>query len=135
MPIGININCKEHDFATWILNGEKTIETRTTPSLRPYVGKTVGIIRTGCGKAHLVGFVEIRGEIHYLSYDAFRDDYDRHRVPEGSSYDFFLDKYGYVLKCPTWLATPIPVHTRGNVARFISSYDLFHGVTEQKQAI
>ena len=49
--VGININDKTQDFTGQILRGEKTVETRRTNSLRPYVGKRVGIVRTGRGRA------------------------------------------------------------------------------------
>mgnify|MGYP001086420749 CR=1 FL=1 len=41
---GIHINVKHQDFVKQILSGEKTMETRDTDSLKPYVGKRVGII-------------------------------------------------------------------------------------------
>ena len=37
--MGININCKHQDFIGEILSGKKTIETRNTPSLDPYLGQ------------------------------------------------------------------------------------------------
>ena len=48
---GININDKTQPFTDQILHGQKTIETRNTPTLHPHVGKRVGIVRTGKGPA------------------------------------------------------------------------------------
>lgn len=95
--IGIHINCREKDYDELILNSVKTIETRNKPTLRKYIGKRVGIIRTGKGKACLVGYATIDKEIVYETERLFRGDYDKHRVDKGSSYDYKNGKYGYRL--------------------------------------
>ena len=65
--IGININDKHQLFTEQILNGSKTIETRSSKSLHPYIGKMVGIIRTGKGKATLVGYITIKAVKKYCN--------------------------------------------------------------------
>lgn len=97
--IGININDKTQDFTDQILRGEKTIETRDTNSLRPYIGKRVGIVRTGKGKATLVGYANLEEPIIYNNAEEFRADQDKHLVEAGSDFDIKPDqkKYGYPL--------------------------------------
>lgn len=115
---GININCKKQAFTDEILNGSKTVETRNSHSLRPYVGKRVGIVRTGKGRAMLVGFCTIAAEIFYADHDAFQLDYDRHLVADGSFYDCQKSKYGYILT-DVVACDPVPIFSKGIVAREI----------------
>lgn len=99
--IGININDKHQPFTELILSGIKTIETRNTPSLHPYIGKRVGIIRTGQGKATLVGFATIGEPIYYASKEHFRNDESKHCVRQGSKYDINENgKWGYPIINP-----------------------------------
>lgn len=94
--MGININCKYYPFTDMILSGQKSIETRNTKSLHPYVGKTVGLIKTGCGQATLVGYATIGKPIYYSNEEEFRKDEARHCVHKGSKYDIGSQgKYGY----------------------------------------
>ena len=85
--IGINIrNTKEARFADLIINGDKVLESRETDSLRPYVGKRVGIIRTGEGKAKLIGTALI-GEPIVADEYTFRKLEQFHLVKENSKFD------------------------------------------------
>lgn len=119
---GININSRRYDFCAWILARFKDIETRTAPTFRPYIGKRIGLIRTGCGQAQLVGYATVTREIIYTSEEAFKVDTARHMVrPEMRPYDFASAKhgvkYGYVLADVHRLDQPVPVTSRGIVAR------------------
>ena len=117
--MGININDKTQDYTAQILSGEKTVETRRTNSLRPYVGKRVGIVRTGKGRATLVGFATIGEPIRYEHQRQFRADYARHRVAAGSPHDCGPGgKFGYTLT-DVEATKPRPVTSRGIVARKI----------------
>jgi hypothetical protein len=117
--IGININDSAQDYTAQILCGVKTIETRRTNSLRPYVGRRVGIIRTGVGPAMLVGFATIGQPVRYRDRDEFAADRHRHLVAAGSPHDCGEDgKYGYALTGVESI-TPVPVTSRGIVARKI----------------
>lgn len=117
---GVNINDKQIPFTDLILEFLKTVETRNTRSLHSLVGQRVGIIRTGCGKALLVGYVDIVEEIEYKDVDAFREDYKRHLVEPGTKYDIKPNgkKYGYVLANPE-RCEPTPVTAKGIVIRNI----------------
>ena len=117
--VGININDKHYPFTDLIFSGTKTIETRKTPSLNPYVGKRVGIVRTGKGKAMLVGFATIGEPNHYQTEKQFRNDEDKHCVVKGSLYDIdAAGKWGYPLINPVKIK-PIYVTNKGIVARKI----------------
>ena len=81
--MGININDKFQPYTRQILDGLKTVETRRPKSLHPYIGKRIGIIRTGLGKgtkATLVGHATIGEPIRYATPEEFAADYDRHLV-------------------------------------------------------
>ena len=116
--MGININSKQIDFAGLICSGEKTLETRSTDSLRPYVGKRVGIIRTGKGKAELIGFVTItKGK--WVGYREFRMLESKHLVPAGSEFDATAKgKYVYTLTDPCFTKAET-VTTKGIISRKI----------------
>ena len=117
--IGININDKDYPFTEWIFSGIKTIETRRTKSLHPYVGQRVGVIKTGKGKATLVGFATIGTPIYYKTKAEFRKDENKHRVYEGSQYDIDdIGKWGYPIINPVRVM-PIYINSKGIVARQI----------------
>lgn len=117
--IGININDKHQPFTDLILSGKKTIETRRAPSLNAYIGKRVGIVRTGKGKAALVGFATIGEPIHYKTEEHFRSDEAKHCVTKGSKYDIDdLGKWGYPIINPIKVK-PTYVTSKGIVARKI----------------
>lgn len=117
--MGININDSRQGFTALILDGQKTLETRNTDSLRPYVGKRVGIIRTGKGPATLVGFMTIGEPIIYINREHWQEDQDLHRVEAGSKYDFKVIKYGYRLS-QVEPCEPQVITSRGIVARRIT---------------
>ena len=98
--MGININCKHQDFIGEILSGKKTIETRNTPSLDPYLGKRVGLVRTGKGPAMLLGFATIKESFIYYDRQSFDADYELHKVAPDSPY-YIKDagtKVAYILE-------------------------------------
>ena len=117
--VGININDKHQPFTDLILSGIKTIETRKSPSLNAYIGKRVGVIKTGKGKATLVGFITIGKPIHYKTEDQFRKDETKHRITKGSKYDIDDEgKWGYPILNPVRI-NPQYINSKGIVARQI----------------
>jgi SAM-dependent methyltransferase len=120
--MGININDECQDFTGQILRGEKTIETRKTRSLDPYIGERVGLVRTGVGKATLVGYATIGEPVVYDSVAKFRRDYEKHLVAPGSAFDIKDGvKYGYPVM-QVEAVDPRQVETRGIVARRLNPY-------------
>jgi len=118
-----NINDKKQRFTEQILEGLKTEETRTCHSLDSLIGKNVAIVRTGRGKAKIVGMCRIAGYTEYKTAEAFNKAYDRHLVAEGSAFDFSHSKsgykLGYILEDVKALENPIPCHAKGIVIRNI----------------
>ena len=122
--MGININDECQDFTGQILRGEKTIETRKTRSLDPYIGERVGIVRTGIPKqkATLVGYATVGEPVVYDSVAKFRRDYDKHLVAPGSAFDIKDGlKYGYPLM-QVEETEPRIVESKGIVARRVNPY-------------
>ena len=96
--MGVNINDKAAPFTAMILAGEKTVETRRKRTLDSVIGKRVGIVRTGKGKATMVGYATVGEPVRYESKEQFRLDYQRHRVEAGSQHDCGDEgKWGYPL--------------------------------------
>lgn len=97
---GINIrDDKETNYAELICKGKKTIETRDSNSLKPYIGKRVRIIRTGAknSKATIIGECTIGEPIIYLNETEFEKDINRHYVKKNSVFWIKSNaiKYGY----------------------------------------
>ncbi len=117
-PIGININDGKQDFTGQILRGEKSVETRDSDSLKKYIGKRIGLIRTGLGKAHVVGYATLGEPKFYDNRDDFNADYDLHQVDEGSDYHFDNAKhgikFGYPLHDVKHEPDPYPVDSLGH---------------------
>ena len=119
MQKGVNINDSGVPFTDLILAGAKTVETRGSRSLDSVIGKRVGIVRTGCGPATLVGYATIGKPHRYKSRAAFRADYCHHRIPAGSQYDAMAgERWGYPLTDVVAVAHK-PVMSRGIVLRSI----------------
>lgn len=116
---GININCKDIEYVEMILSGIKTIETRRTKSLHPYIGKRVGLIETGKGKAMLKGYATIVGIKEYTEQSAWDADRSLHQVPSGDKFTFNGYKVGYILADIERIDTPVIVTSRGIISREI----------------
>ena len=126
--MGINIRSDGNiDYASLIVDGEKKYESRKTDSLRPYVGKIVGIVRTGNGPAVAIGQVTI-GEPIVVDVEKFNRLRKQHLVPQGSKFDIDSDgtKYLYPMINPVRWDNEKPIKHRGIVSRKIQE----QGVTE-----
>jgi uncharacterized protein (TIGR02996 family) len=92
--LGINVNDRHQAFTDQILSGAKTIETRSAPTLHPYIGKKMGLVRTGKGKAMLVGYVTIGEPKLYTAESSFDSDFDSHLVGKDSPFHISKSKKG-----------------------------------------
>ena len=121
--MGVNINDSRQCFTDQIMRLEKTIETRSTRSLDSYIGRVVGIIRTGLGPAMLVGFATLGVPVFYANALEFDADNARHLVGIGSPHHITPSragvKWGYPISDVRSLEKPVPIHTRGIVSRRI----------------
>ena len=101
MDAGLNVrNEAGFLFADWIVDGLKTIETRRKANLDRLIGHRIKIIRTGQGKAQVIGEVTVTSSKHYTSKAQFEADYPQHLVRSGSQFDFDGSKVGYLLTNP-----------------------------------
>ena len=101
MDAGLNVrNEAGFAFADWIVDGLKSIETRRKPNLDRLIGHRIKIIRTGQGKAQVIGEVTVTGSKQYTSKAQFEADYKQHLVRSGSQFDFDGSKVGYMLTNP-----------------------------------
>ena len=127
MPtIGINVRSDGNiDYASLIVDGKKKYESRRTDSLRPYVGKTVGIVRTGNGPAVAIGQVTI-GEPIEVDVEKFNKLRNQHLVPQGSKFDIESDstKYLYPMINPVRWDNEKPIKSKGIVSRKIDEAKL-----------
>jgi len=117
--IGINVRSDgDIDYASLIVDGKKKYESRKTDSLRPYVGKTVGIVRTGNGPAVAIGQVTI-GEPIVVDAEKFNRLRKQHLVPQGSKFDIDSDgtKYLYPMINPVRWDNEKPIKSKGIVSR------------------
>lgn len=116
---GINI---QQPWSQLLLNGDKTVETRTYPLPGKYVGKAFWLIETP-GKyrnrvAMVVGIIVFETSILYLSRNQFIDDFKRHLVPvDHPLFGFKSDraKYGWEVAEATAVTPFQPLVRRGIV--------------------
>jgi predicted transcriptional regulator len=135
--IGINVrNDKDIDYASLIVDGKKKYESRKTDSLRPYVGKTVGIVRTGNGPAVAIGQVTI-GEPILVNAEKFDILRKQHLVPKGSKFDIDSDgtKYLYPMINPVRWDNEKPIKNKGIVSRKIQEQLDEYNVRKTKKFI
>lgn len=123
IEMGINVaNDVRTKYAHLIVIGKKTFETRNTNSLKPYIGKRVGIVETNKGlKAKLVGFVTI-GDPIVVGQLGFESTRHAHFVCAGSRFDIEQGKvkWLYPMLDPQKLKQPIDAsQTKGIIARNI----------------
>lgn len=108
----VNNDTIEH-FGSSILQGLKTIETRTKRALKSFVnsgirkGDVIGIAWHG----HIMGYVRFLGVKEYANRAAFNADFPLHLVSETSAYKYKekSGKGGIVLDSPSWCKVPIAV--------------------------
>lgn len=122
---GVNINDDYQDYTGQILRGEKTIETRDTPTLHHAVGQRIALISTRHRPrrpALVVGYATIGDPVFYPDADAFDADYDRHLVGRDSPHHITSPtnktgtKYGYPM-LEVEDAEPFPAPRGGIVTR------------------
>ena len=122
-PLGINVRQDKDgtDYASLIASGQKAYESRESRSLDPYVGKRVGLVRTGAGPASLVGYAEVGTPIE-ANESTFNELREEHLVPKGSTFDIKegQTKFLYpMLNAESVAPQELPSSYRGNVARAI----------------
>jgi hypothetical protein len=99
---GLNI---QWPWSRLILNGKKTVETRTYPIPRKHLGKPLAIIETagsrgkkeaGINKAMIIGLVTFKRSFPYETKKQWVEDSKRHLVPVDHT------KYTYQNETTRW---------------------------------
>ena len=105
------INCRSVPYLDMIIDGQKTIETRTRDTLRNMVGRRVLLAETGNGKPVVRCSAVIRSARPIYDRKIWNSLRRKHRVPEGGQHDWKPEtkvKYCYdivgVVAC--WPFTP-----------------------------
>lgn len=115
---GLNV---QEPWASLLMSGRKTIETRTYACPAGFVGVPVGLVATqreNGEKAALVGVVRIEGCQRYESVAAFRADEAKHCVGAGSAYDWVdptTPKWGWRIAVQATFAEPLPLLGRRGI--------------------
>jgi len=141
-PVGLEVQAP---WATLLLWGYKTVETRAYPLPPELIGREIFLVESAEGRAgvsavadevaagspglRILGTVVFSGSIHYRDRDAWVADEYRHRVPSNSPYSWTKDtsKYGWVVQVAKPLATPAPVPAMRRALRSIFALDLPDG--------
>lgn len=119
--IGINVRSDVEagiPYADLIVDGIKTYESRESNSLSPYIGKRVGIVKTGEGRAQAIGSVVI-GEPIVVDERGFRKLEGEHMVPAGSAFDIKHGQKKYL-------------YPLSDAIRFDKPIDVSHGIVSRK---
>jgi hypothetical protein len=111
---GINI---QFPISRLILTGSKTVETRTYPIPKKYIGVDLLMIETpgkeGNFKARVVGTIRFEDSFEYSSKSAFYRDSKRHRVTQNSKWAWSdKTKWGWPIRVIDVLSEPREVKNR-----------------------
>lgn len=108
---GLNI---QEPWSSLLINGEKSVETRSYPLPQKYEGVELALISTPGKKrnfkAKIIGTITFSHSFKYESIYDFESDYNRHLVSiDDNSYGWKNDKkkYGWVVSNMKKLNTPI----------------------------
>lgn len=98
-------------FASMIVEGKKTIETRTYPIPEKYIGQKIWVIETGnsnAGRSKIIGWVIFDESFAYSSESKFRKDVRKHHVVQNGDWDWTpaKKKWGWPVRKYGKLPTP-----------------------------
>lgn len=117
---GMGLNVQE-PWASLLICGEKTIETRTYRCPEKYIGKVIFLVATRRPtepKTAILGAIRITKCKQYLSETGFRKDDEKHLVPKGSTYFDFregTEKWGWEVEVVAKFKKPIPKSGFGGI--------------------
>ena len=110
--IGLNVQIP---WSTLLINGEKSVETRSYPLPEKYVGVELALIETpgkyGRFKSRITGTITFSHSFQYPDKQSWVDDYNRHKVEELDkfySWNTVKPKYGWVVSNIKKFDKPIP---------------------------
>ena len=109
---GLNIQIP---WSTLLINGEKSVETRSYPLPKKYIGEKLALVETpgknGSFKSRIIGEITFSHSFKYPDEQSWKNDYARHGV-SCSSLMYSWDnkpKYGWVVSNITKYDEPITV--------------------------
>lgn len=116
--VGINI---QQPWADMLINGDKTVETRSYHIPEKYIGETLAVIETpgkkGKFKSRIIGTITFSHSFKYSDKNEWISDYNRHKVNETNKdygWNDSKNKYGWVVSNVTKLENPVdPPKKRG----------------------
>mgnify|MGYP001545319564 FL=1 len=101
MTAGLNVQIP---WSTLLINGWKSVETRSYPLPQKYEGVELYLVETpgkyGRFKARVIGTVTFSHSFKYPDKQSWIDDYNRHKVEEGDEFFGWNEnkpKYGWVV--------------------------------------
>lgn len=116
---GINI---QYPWSELLINGVKSVETRTYHLSEKYMGETLALIETpgryGRFKARIIGTITFSHSFKYPDQKAWQDDYNRHCVAvDDPIYNWKDDKpkYGWVVSKVTKFEKPLDIRKRKGI--------------------
>ena len=116
---GINI---QTPWSELLINGDKSVETRSYPLPEKYVGEELALIETpgryGRFKARIIGTITFSHSFKYPDQRAWQDDYNRHYVAVDDPIYNWKDekpKYGWVVSKVTKFDKPLDIRKRRGI--------------------
>ena len=116
---GINI---QTPWSELLINGDKSVETRSYPLPEKYMGEELALIETpgryGRFKARIIGTITFSHSFKYPDQKAWQDDYNRHCVAvDDPIYNWKDDKpkYGWVVSKVTKFDKPLDIRKRKGI--------------------
>lgn len=116
---GLNI---QTPWSELLINGVKSVETRSYPLPEKYVGEEIALIETpgryGRFKARIIGTITFSHSFKYPDQRAWQDDHNRHCVAvDDPTYNWKDDKpkYGWVVSKVTKFDKPLDIRKRRGI--------------------
>ena len=98
---GLNIQAP---WANLLINGYKTVETRSYHLPLKYIGVPLALIetpgKTGRFKSRIIGLITFNESFRYKDKNQWLNDYNRHLVDQNNEnygWKYHKDKYGWVV--------------------------------------
>lgn len=116
---GLNVQIP---WSSLLINGDKSVETRSYPLPKKYEGVELALIETpgkyGKFKSRIIGTITFSHCFRYPDKQSWIDDYNRHKVEEGDEFCDWKDdkpKYGWVVSNIVKYDDPIVVKKRKGI--------------------
>ena len=107
---GVFVRNTSARYADRLVDGTKSIETRSARTLDSFIGKWVPIVRTETKE--IIGEVFIGGVKQYANLNEFNADYEKHLVPVAGNRFAWNGKgtrYGYIITNHNKFDEPLPI--------------------------